>query len=172
MADMNKLVPIILNFEGGYVNDKADKGGATNHGITIETFRLLGADNDGDGDIDVRDLQMITEDQWKKIFRIYWNRWKADQINNQSIANILVDWVWASGKFGITIPQRLLGLQTDGIVGKITLEAVNSADGKVFFDSIRQARLDYVNNIIYRNPMWRKFEKGWKRRINYYTYYD
>jgi hypothetical protein len=28
---------------------------------------------------------------------LYWDKWKADQIKSQSVANILVDWVWASG---------------------------------------------------------------------------
>ena len=34
MADVTKLVPHILKFEGGYVNDKDDKGGETFMGIT------------------------------------------------------------------------------------------------------------------------------------------
>jgi len=33
----------------------------------------------------------------------FWDKWKADLIKDQSIANILVDWVWGSGKYGITI---------------------------------------------------------------------
>ena len=43
-----KLVPFILSWEGGFVNDPDDVGGATNKGITIATWRLHGCDNDGD----------------------------------------------------------------------------------------------------------------------------
>lgn len=32
MADYRKLKPFILKWEGGYVNDKDDLGGATNKG--------------------------------------------------------------------------------------------------------------------------------------------
>ena len=39
MADARKLVPFILKWEGGFVNDPADKGGATNKGITLKTFQ-------------------------------------------------------------------------------------------------------------------------------------
>ena len=36
MADVNKLAPFILKWEGGFVNDPDDLGGATNMGVTIE----------------------------------------------------------------------------------------------------------------------------------------
>ena len=38
MANSSKLVPFILQWEGGFVNDPDDLGGATNKGITIGTF--------------------------------------------------------------------------------------------------------------------------------------
>ena len=65
MADAQKLVPFILSWEGGYVNDPDDVGGATNKGITIATWRLHGCDNDGDGDIDADDLRIITSNGWR-----------------------------------------------------------------------------------------------------------
>ena len=56
MADVMKLAPFILSFEGGFVNDPDDRGGATNKGVTIATWRKVGYDKDGDGDIDFNDL--------------------------------------------------------------------------------------------------------------------
>lgn len=38
MANSSKLVPFILQWEGGFVNDPDDLGGATNKGITIGAF--------------------------------------------------------------------------------------------------------------------------------------
>ena len=38
MADIKKLIPFLLKWEGGFVNDPVDLGGATNKGITIKTF--------------------------------------------------------------------------------------------------------------------------------------
>lgn len=35
MADVRKLKPFILKREGGFVDDPADLGGATNKGVTI-----------------------------------------------------------------------------------------------------------------------------------------
>jgi lysozyme family protein len=36
---MEKLKEFILSWEGGFVNDLRDSGGATNKGVTLATFR-------------------------------------------------------------------------------------------------------------------------------------
>ena len=150
MANIDILLPFILKWEGGFVNDPADSGGATNKGVTIGTWRNVGYDKDGDNDIDVKDLNLLTDaDVKNRVLKPhYWDRWKADQIQSQKVANILVDWVWASGKHGIVIPQRLLGVKADGIVGNKTLSAVNFADPEQLFAAIFQARVDFLHEII------------------------
>lgn len=60
MAKIDVLLPFILKWEGGFANDPADAGGATNKGVTIATWRNVGYDKDGDGDIDVQDLKLLS----------------------------------------------------------------------------------------------------------------
>lgn len=187
MANVKILLPFILQWEGGFVNDPADAGGATNKGVTIGTWRQVGYDKDGDGDIDVNDLKLLTNDDvLNRVLKPhYWDRWKADDIKSQKIANILVDWVWGSGKHGITIPQRILGVVSDGIVGEKTLAAVNSTDPDTLFNTIFKARIDFLNDIVansiskYEAKIGRRateaellkytnkrFLKGWMNRLN------
>lgn len=168
MANVMNLAPYILRWEGGYVNDPVDRGGATNMGVTIATWRDVGYDKDGDGDIDVNDLRMLTRDEvvGRVLKPHYWDRWRADQIASQSIANILVDWVWGSGAYGIKIPQRILGVKVDGIVGPATLAAVNAREPRELFDVIKAEREAYLRRIVTANPSQRRFLNGWLNRLN------
>ena len=172
MANLAILAPFILSHEGGFVNDPLDRGGATNKGVTIATWRQVGYDKDGDGDIDVDDLKKITDtDAVERVMRPhYWNRWKADRITSQSVANIVVDWVWASGKHGITKVQALLGVKVDGIVGDKTLAALNAQPPRVLFDKIKAARVAFIEGIIAANPSQKRFRKGWLNRLNRIQY--
>lgn len=166
MADINKLSPKIAKWEGGFVNDPLDSGGATNMGITIATWKSQGYDKDGDGDIDVNDLKLLDYKDFNVILRKYWNRWRADEIKDQKLAEILVDWVWGSGKYGITIPQQMLGVVPDGIVGPKTLSALNSQNPEEFHKKIWNRRKEYLFNLVKARPKDQKFLKGWLNRLN------
>lgn len=166
MAQIENLVPKIAKWEGGYVNDPTDKGGATNMGITIGTWKQVGYDKDSDGDIDIADIKLLTKDDFKAVLKQYWNRWQADKIINQSVAEILVDWVWGSGKWGVIIPQRLLNVIADGNVGPVTIASLNKANQKQIFDLIFEARVKFLNDIVKSNPSQKRFIKGWLNRLN------
>ena len=167
MAHIEHLIPKIFRWEGGWSDDLADHGGQTNMGITLATWKCCGYDKDHDGDIDSQDLQLITQQDVVNLLRVhYWNRWKADEIHNQSVANLLVDWVWNSGKYGILIPQRILSVKPDGIVGEQTLLAVNSADQSHLFHDLKEARKSFFLDIAKKDPSQKRFLGGWLNRIN------
>jgi lysozyme family protein len=171
MKDVSDLLPKILKWEGGFVNDPFDRGGATNMGITLETWKTQGYDKDGDFDVDINDLKALQpEDVLVVLRRAYWNRWQADDILNQSIADILVDWIWGSGKWGIIIPQRLLGVVADGIVGNKTIMAVNFADPKQLHKTIYAAREKFLHDIVKRDSTQKRFIKGWLNRLSDFQY--
>lgn len=176
MADVKKFEPFVLQREGGakYTNSKIDRGGATKYGITIATWRTVGYDKNGDGKIDENDVKLITEEDFKKVLKKnFWDKWKADQIKNQKVAEILVDWLWASGKWGIIKPQQLLGVKADGIVGKQTLAAVNGyPNQRQLFDIIKNARKAFIDKVIKNDPRQIAHKKGWLNRINSITFED
>lgn len=191
MAQIDTLTPFVLYFEAGvskrflslpisdlfeeakrtgFSNDPDDSGGATMCGVTIATYRTY-RKAQGFATTTVSDLKRMTYTDWRGVFKkMFWDRWKGDQIQSQALANILVDWVWASGAYGITMPQQILGVTADGIVGVKTITALNAASPQPLFSQLHQARIDYVEGIARRNPRKGKFLKGWKRRINAITY--
>jgi lysozyme family protein len=166
MAEVKKLVPFILIHEGGFVDDPDDLGGATNKGITIGTYATY-CKRKGYPAPTVERLKMMTQDTWTEIMKsMYWDRWKADKIINQSVANILVDWVWASGVNGIKRPQQLLGVKPDGLVGPQTLASVNAKDAEALFYAIKADRIRFIDEICAKRPANLKFKRGWLNRIN------
>lgn len=171
MAKVEFLVPIILRWEGGYVNHPNDKGGPTNKGITIATYRTY-KKLKGEKEPFVQDLKNISDVEWMDILKtLYWDKWKADMIENQPIANLVVDWYWGSGKYGIIFPQRILGVTDDGIVGKITLSAINSYQNQEeLFYLLWNRRKKHFEDIVKQNPSQNVFLKGWLNRLNSFTY--
>lgn len=167
MADINQLRDIVKKIEGGYVNHPNDRGGCTNMGITIATFRQQFGRNKT-----CRDLANMTPSQWNLIFHLhFWDKWKADSINNQSIANFLVDWSFHSGIWGIKLPQRILGVKDDGIVGPKTLAALNNyPDQGELFERLWKRRKQYLDDIIKRKPSQKVFRDGWYNRIAQFKY--
>ena len=161
MAKSEILKPFILSWEGGFANIKGDRGGATNKGVTIATYRsVFGKERTVD------DLKTLTDVEWMHIFNtLFWNRWQADHIKDQSVANLLVDWVWASGNYGVRLPQRILGVAIDGVVGPKTLAAVNDyPDQEKLFKMLWQEREDFFKRI--GTGTQKKFLKGWLNRLN------
>lgn len=163
---MRPLIAWIKAWEGGYANTPGDKGGPTNKGITLATFRSVYGQTKT-----IDDLKQLTEDQWEYIFRThYWNRWRADEIKDTSVAFLLVSWVWGSGAYGVKVPQRVLGVNIDGVVGPETLTAINNKDGKQLFELLKQEKKAYLERICTVTPANRKFLKGWLRRLSSFNY--
>lgn len=155
MAKVEILAPYIKKWEGGFVNDPTDRGGATNKGVTLSTYTQY-CKRKGYPRPTVDRLRRLTDAEWLDILKsLYWDRWQADRIESQGVANILVDWVWGSGAYGITIPQRLLGVRCDGVVGDVTLSALNSR-GSAFFERLYAARVQYLHDIT--NSSVRRYE--------------
>lgn len=167
MAKADLLFPKIKKWEGGFSNHSCDKGGGTNMGITLKTWRSMGYDKDDDGDIDLADLLLITEDDVFNLFKShYWDKCKADLIMSQAVADMLVDWFWNSGSIAIKKIQRLVGVKDDGIIGPITLLAINSLRSDLLVYNLKNSRLDFVFNICERDPSQKVFINGWVDRIN------
>lgn len=146
MADITPMGAFIRRFEGGYANDPDDPGGHTMQGVTLATYEHYCRRRGYPRPTPER-LRKITDAEWWDILRtLYWDRWQADHILNQSIAMLLVDWVWASGSPGIRIPQREL------------------------FDRIMQAREQFIDDICRHRPSSLKYRRGWLRRLHSITF--
>ena len=167
MANIDKLVPLIKKWEGGYANDPDDAGGCTMKGITIGTFRKYYGNNKT-----CSDLRNITDTQWLHILKVgYWDKMQADNIVNQSIANLCVQMCWGSGPVtAIKKIQSCLGVTPDGVVGPKTLALLNNQNYKQTFDKLWNMRKAWLINIAQIGNN-KKFLNGWLNRLNDYKFY-
>lgn len=157
MASFDKYAPLLKKFEGGWSNHPNDKGGPTNCGVTLATFRqFFGAAST------VADLQRMTDAQWRTVMKSYWDRVKGDKILRQCVADMMADWHINSGTAGIKAAQRALGTTADGIVGEKTLALLNRPDA---FAKLQDARLVYYCNLVKSWSYNIDFLAGWMRRL-------
>lgn len=170
MANARKLIPRILESEGGFVNDPDDAGGATMKGVTLKTYKAY-CEGKRWKEPTVDDLKKITQKEWDEIFMsMYWNKCGGDKIKNQSVADIFVDFYYNAGTRAIKEMQALVGAEQDGIVGKKTIEAINAQDPETLFEAYKKRRIAYYGELVAKKPSQQKFLKGWLNRVNSFKF--
>lgn len=174
MAVHTHMVDFIKRAEGGYVNDPLDAGGETNKGITYATWKSMFGDQAHD-----RFLHMSDED-WAVIFKkLYWDPIFGDQIHSQRIADVLVDWVWGSGKHypeldvqDILIHAFNEHITEDGNFGPATIAAINEVDEQKLYDAIIAKRFDFFKGCVATHPTNARFLRGWNNRLNHLMVFE
>lgn len=165
MARFDLYAPKLKKYEGGWSNHPADPAGCTMCGVTLSTYRKwFGADKTPE------DLKNISNAEWTKIMKKgYWDVCGADYIENQSVAEIFVDWCINAGPGIIRKVQAIVGVEVDGVVGPKTLIAINAYCQKCLHCKIKDARIEYYTRLAV-NPAKKVFLKGWLNRTNDFVY--
>jgi lysozyme family protein len=153
-----KAFEYLLKHEDGYVNDKADPGGETNSGISKRSYPNL-------------DIKNLTLEQAKEIyFRDFWAKCKCEDIEDENIATKFFDLAVHTGiPQAVKLIQRALraagiSVTEDGIIGAITLSAINKADSTDLLAALKSEAAGYYRLIANLNPSQKKFIEGWLNR--------
>jgi lysozyme family protein len=171
MANFEQFFPTLLQFEGGYVHDPNDPGGATNKGITLQTFQkyavsLLNVQPT------LENLENLSDDQASLIYKpIYWDAIKGDDITYQNLADIVFDFYVNAGIHAGNLLQQILNnlgetLTVDGQIGAATLAALGKYDQVTVYQNYKQGRINYYQNLVNQNPILQKYLNGWLSRVN------
>ena len=165
MQSVRQIAEEIVAREGGFVNDPADPGGATKHGVTIHTMRRLGLDLDGDGDVDVADVHRVDQKLATDIFvRHYFEEPGLSRLPG-CVQPSVFDMYVNAGANAVKILQKLLGdmgqrVSVDGIVGPQTIGAAEicaAAAPRHFADAYGIARRNYYYRLGDARPPMRKY---------------
>lgn len=161
----DKALEEVLKNEGGYVDHPSDRGGKTNRGITQKTLSdFLGRDATDE------EIQNIPMETVRQIYRQnYWDRLSLSKIKDPILACVLFDQAVNRGTRKVAEQiQAAVGVQVDGVIGPITLRAINERDSMKFLvEFVKRAQLSYCD-IVVSNPSQVVFLKGWIKRTHGY----
>lgn len=143
----------LIGREGGYVNDQRDPGGETNWGVTKRTAQANGYTGN---------MKTMTRQQAYEIYyRAFWLRYNCEQMPD-AVAYQFFDAAVNHG-FGNAsrMLQRAVGVLDDGIIGKYSLEAINSNPISDTLMVLNGERLNFYTRL----KNFDRFGKGWVNRV-------
>lgn len=167
MSDVRRIAEEIVAREGGFVNDPADPGGATNHGVTLATLRAVGRDMTGDGRIDVADVQALSRDQAVDIFLNHYFARPGLSGLPLALQPSVFDMYVNAGSMAVKLLQRVLRacghqVRDDGALGPDTLAAAMAEDARgpqALVDRYGVARRDFYYGLADVRPASRKYAR-------------
>lgn len=156
-----KVLPLILAHEGGYVNHPADPGGATMKGVTQAVYDSYRR-NKG---LAVRSVRQITTTELRAIYKFqYWDMINGDRLP-AGLDYAAFDYAVNSGASRASKDlQRVLGVKVDGQIGEGTIEKaceLAGVDEEGLIRDFCDRRMRFLKNL----KTYGTFGRGWFRRV-------
>lgn len=155
----------ILQAEGGLTNNRHDRGGLTNHGITNGEYQRYQREH---GIRHPRSVTQITMPEVEEIYREkYWNAIGGDNLPGP-LDKVLFD-VAVNNGLGRVQPwlRHGLGLPADATTAQVNA-AIQHYQQKGTIAEVAKSvvgfRDQFYNEIISKNPSLKTFAKGWHNR--------
>lgn len=185
MANFEEAFKLTFEHEGGYVDNPADKGGETIYGIsrryhpdwigwqTVDFVKQFVTSEEGSKEF-ARDLTHFLKDnevihrQKKEFYKDFvWNIMLLNELKEQKIANAMFDaGVNHDCRDATRMAQRVANVAADGIMGSITIGAINEMSLKMFLNNFTKIRKDYYNRLVKKDPSLLIFLGGWLKRAD------
>lgn len=149
-------IPIILQSEGGFVNDPRDPGGATNLGITKAALELYRGHP-----VSVDDVKHLTRAEAESIYLAnYYNPAHCPDL--PAGADLAVFDIAVNSGVGraVRMLQQAAGVATDGHFGPQTLAAVRAMSAAGLIRNLHDTRERFYRSL----PTFDRFGKGWLAR--------
>jgi len=151
----------VLFFEGGFQNDPNDSGNwtgckpgageneGTNRGISACSYPH-------------EDIANMTEARAKEIYRSdYWDKVQGDALPAGPDLCTMDGAVNSGPSRGVQWLQRAIGVDDDGIVGPLTIEAANEADDHETINRMCDERMQFLRGL----ETWPLYGDGWTNRV-------
>ena len=148
---------LVLKNEGGYVDNTADPGGATNLGCTKATWEAWVGHP-----ITKDDIKALTPKDVLPLYKVkYWDTVKGDDLP-EGVDYAVFDFAINSGPSrAAKALQSVLSVTVDGQIGPTTLRALETANPREVATAVCEARLAFLQSL----STYATFGKGWSQRV-------
>lgn len=166
MTRFEQCLKHILQFEGGYVNHPADRGKATNYGITQHVYNSWNALKGRT----LESVERIDQGEVRDIYKQrYWDACHCDDLP-QPLDMVVFDSAIQHGvRRAIKWLQHCVLAAADGIIGENTLFNLHGFVIARRLDEVIENYLDgrtaFYAQLIAHDPIQQVFSQGWKNRI-------
>ena len=170
--NFERIVEGVRKYEGGYVNHEADRGGATNMGITKPFYaKYLGVP------ASLITTDMIKDLTWPMAKMMYYkNIWLENGLDQlpEYLQEVMMNYIVISGP-ARAIPhlQRFVGVKADGEIGPNTLNAIQKKvkeypSERLFVNAFIHDIMRFFIGIVQGRASQIVFLKGWFNRFSQY----
>ena len=168
----NEALGLVLKYEGNFSDNKLDHGGSTNKGITqvnYDRYRATAGKS-------LQSVEFIEDEEVKYIY--YENYWLTGKCTllTENLGICHFDACVNCGVFqAAKFLQRAAGVTADGIIGNLTIAAINNLITEKKELAVIHAYLEQRANFYYalveKDPSQKLFLTGWQNRIANLTGY-
>lgn len=169
MVRFETSVAWVFDAEGFYSDDPSDRGGATKFGISLRFLKQLpGSQGDlnRDGVVDAADVRFVTVDKAREIYLTeFWEPCRCGALPPPLDAVVFCAAVNHGERVAKWLLQTALGVKPDGLIGRLTLLAAQSAKPDDLIPDLLARRTMFYADIVASDTSQAKFERGWYRRL-------
>ena len=155
--NFEKSLELVLQHEMGYVHHPLDPGGRTNLGVTQRVWEDYVGHK-----VDEAEMRSLTREMVSPLYRKeYWNAICGDKL--PSGADYLAfDFSVNAGAFRcIKTIQRALNITADGVIGPVTVKAIQDTNAEDFINNFSAAKESFYRGL----TNFPTFGKGWLNRV-------
>lgn len=159
---------IIIENEGGFVNNPDDRGGPTNYGLSK---RFL--DKYHGRDVSIQEIAELTAEDAREIYTdAFYLKPRLDELP-RALRLAVFDCLVHSGEsnaikilqFAINEVHGKTLVKVDGINGSKTIGACYLTDGQELLDALTDCRKDFLSTLVAQDSSQHQFFGGWLNRI-------
>ena len=176
-ARLRAALRTVFAHEGGFVDDPADPGGATQYGISLRSLRqwddagAVDGDRDRDGDVDADDIRRMTPATAARIYRDqWWERHGYGRLPGEVAVKVFDLAVNMGAAQAHKILQRAVraadgpALADDGILGPKTRAGVAAVEEGRLLAALRAEAAGFYRGLVAADARRERFLTGWLNR--------